>query len=116
MPTCCRLILVDLSLAPFDQAWVDAVAKYKIDTGVDTSSSSEFPDVDSVEGLFVVFNVNRDGPNPRKIEGVLNRRVLCHDFQDDIRQLFEELRGSVELVSRNKGILMYSSTLDTPFV
>jgi len=100
------LILADPSLAPFDQAWADAVANYKTDTGVDTSSSSDFPDVDSVEGLFVVFNVDRDGPNPRKIEGVLKRRVLCHDFQGDIRQLFEELRGAIEMVSRNKGIPM----------
>ncbi|KIM79334.1 hypothetical protein PILCRDRAFT_791896 [Piloderma croceum F 1598] len=88
----------DPSLEPFNQAWADAVAKYKTDTGVDTSSSSEFPDVDSVEGLCVAFNVNRDGPNPRKIEEVLKRRVLCHGFQEDIRQLFEELRGAVELM------------------
>jgi hypothetical protein len=110
------LILADPSLEPFDQTWEDAVAKYKADTGVDTSSSSEFPDVNSVEHLLVVFNINRDGPKPRKVEEVLKRRVLCHDFQDDIRRLVEKLRGAIGRVSRNKGIPMYSSKLDPPFV
>jgi hypothetical protein len=92
----------DTPLEPLKRFWADALKTYKSDTEVDTSSVAYFPDVNSVRSLCSFFNVDRDGPTPRKTEEALVFRVLRHAFQDNLHQLLEELKEVTDMVRENK--------------
>jgi hypothetical protein len=71
---------------------------YKSTTDVDASSPAHFPDADSTSSLCKTFGVDQESHILLKTEDLLLKRILSHPFQDDLLQLLDKLKGSMDLV------------------